>query len=41
MEAIDKELGQKAKAARAASKRMSYLSTEIKNKALCNIANDN
>ena len=40
MEAIDKELKEKAKAAKAASKRMSYLSTEIKNKALCNIADD-
>jgi len=40
METIDKELEQKAKAAKAASKRMSYLSTEIKNKALANIADD-
>ncbi|HEX79217.1 MAG TPA: glutamate-5-semialdehyde dehydrogenase [Dehalococcoidia bacterium] len=40
MEAMDKELEQKAKAAKAVSKRMSYLSTEIKNKALCNIADD-
>jgi glutamate-5-semialdehyde dehydrogenase len=40
MEAVDKELEQKAKAAKAASRRMSYLSTEVKNKALCNIAED-
>lgn len=40
METINKELEQKAKAAKTASKRMSYLSTETKNKALCNIAED-
>jgi glutamate-5-semialdehyde dehydrogenase len=40
MEAIDKELETKARAAKAASRRMAYLSTEIKNKALNNIAAD-
>jgi glutamate-5-semialdehyde dehydrogenase len=40
MEAIDKELEAKAKAAKAASRRMAYLSTEIKNKALHNISDD-
>ena len=34
------ELESKAKAAKAASRRMAYLSTEVKNKALCNIADD-
>ncbi len=34
------ELEAKAKAAKAASRRMAYLSTEVKNKALCNIADD-
>ena len=37
--AID-ELKKKAKVAKAASQRMAYLSTEIKNDALANIAND-
>ena len=40
MEAIDKELEAKAKAAKAASRRMAYLSTEVKNKALADIADD-
>jgi glutamate-5-semialdehyde dehydrogenase len=40
MEAIDKELEVKAKAAKAASRRMAYLSTEVKNKALTDIADD-
>ncbi len=35
-----KELEAKAKAAKAASRRMAYLSTEVKNKALNNIAED-
>ena len=35
-----KELEEKAKAAKAASRRMAYLSTEVKNKALHNIADD-
>ena len=35
-----KELEEKAGAAKAASRRMAYLSTEVKNKALHNIAND-
>ena len=40
---IDKlyaELEIKGKAAKAASRRMAYISTEIKNKALSNIAGD-
>ncbi len=37
--AID-ELKEKGKAAKAASRRMAYLSTEVKNKALANIADD-
>jgi len=40
MKSAIEELEAKAKAAKAASKRMSYLSTEIKDKALCNIADD-
>jgi glutamate-5-semialdehyde dehydrogenase len=35
-----KELEGKAKAAKAASRRLAYLSTEVKNKALHNISND-
>jgi len=35
-----KELEEKARAAKAASRRMAYLSTEVKNKALHNIAED-
>ena len=35
-----KELEEKARAARAASRRMAYLSAEVKNKALHNIASD-
>jgi glutamate-5-semialdehyde dehydrogenase len=35
-----KELEEKAKAAKAASRRMAYLSAEVKNKALHNIASD-
>jgi glutamate-5-semialdehyde dehydrogenase len=38
MESAVKELEQKAKAAKAASKKLAFLSTEIKNKALLNIA---
>jgi len=38
MELATKELEQKAKAAKAASKKLAFLSTEIKNKALLNIA---
>ena len=34
------ELEEKGRAAKAASRRMAYLSTEVKNKALCNIAED-
>ncbi|MFC1966863.1 gamma-glutamyl-phosphate reductase, partial [Chloroflexota bacterium] len=34
------ELEAKGKAAKAASHRLAYLSTEVKNKALANIAND-
>jgi len=37
MELATKELEQKAKAAKAASKKLAFLSTEIKNKALLNI----
>jgi len=40
MNTQDNELELKAKAARAASRRMAYLSTEIKNRALNNIADD-
>jgi glutamate-5-semialdehyde dehydrogenase len=40
MEASIKELEEKGRAARAASRRLAYLSTEIKNKALHNISND-
>jgi glutamate-5-semialdehyde dehydrogenase len=35
-----KELEEKARAAKAASRRMAYLSTEVKNKALHNVAED-
>ncbi len=38
MELATKELEEKAKAAKAASKKLAFLSTEIKNKALLNIA---
>ena len=38
MKSAIKELEQKAKAAKAASKKLAFLSTEIKNKALLNIA---
>src|SRR3972149_7807872 len=34
------ELGAKGKAAKAASRRLAYLSTDIKNRALANIADD-
>jgi len=37
MESAISELEQKAKAAKAASKKLTFLSTEIKNKALPNI----
>jgi len=37
MKSAIKELEQKAKAAKAASKKLAFLSTEIKNKALLNI----
>jgi len=40
MQSPIKELEEKAKAAKAASRRMAYLSAEVKNKALHNIAND-
>ena len=40
MEKINKELELKAKAAKSASRRMAYLATEIKNRALGNIADD-
>ena len=40
MKSVTKEIEIKAKAAKAASRRMAYLPTEIKNKALANIAND-
>jgi len=40
MKADIKEMETKAKAAKAASRRMAYLSTEVKNKALQNIADD-
>lgn len=40
METINEELEAKARAAKAASRRMAYISTEIKNKALSNIADD-
>jgi glutamate-5-semialdehyde dehydrogenase len=40
MEAAVKELEEKGRAARAASRRLAYLSTEIKNEALHNISSD-
>jgi len=40
MQSPIKELEEKAKAAKAASRRMAYLSAEVKDKALHNIAND-
>jgi glutamate-5-semialdehyde dehydrogenase len=40
MKSAIKELEEKAKAAKAASRRLAYLSTEVKNKALHNISND-
>jgi len=38
MELAVKELEEKAKAAKAASRKLAFLSTEVKNKALLNIA---
>ena len=40
MKSAIEELEAKGRAAKAASRRMGYLSTEVKNKALCNIADD-
>jgi glutamate-5-semialdehyde dehydrogenase len=40
MKSAIKELEEKAKAAKAASRRLAYLSAEVKNKALHNISND-
>src|SRR3989338_2378989 len=40
MKSAIEELEAKGKAAKAASRRLAYLSTEVKNKALANIAND-
>ena len=40
MESAIEGLEAKAKAAKAASRRMAYLSGEVKNKALHNISND-
>jgi glutamate-5-semialdehyde dehydrogenase len=40
MKSTINELEEKGRAAKAASRRMAYLSTEVKNKALANIAND-
>jgi len=40
MKSAKAELEEKAKAAKAASRRLAYLSTEVKNKALHNISND-
>jgi glutamate-5-semialdehyde dehydrogenase len=40
MKSAIKELEEKAKAAKAASRRMAYLSSEVKDKALHNISND-
>ena len=40
MSSIFSELEEKAQAAKAASKKMAFISTEIKNKALHNIAAD-
>jgi glutamate-5-semialdehyde dehydrogenase len=40
METLNEELEVKSKAAKAASRRIAYLSTEVKNKALNNIADD-
>jgi len=40
MKSSIKELEEKARAAKAASRRMAYLSTEVKNKALHNISDD-
>ena len=40
MKSAIEELEAKGRAAKAASRRMAYLSTEVKNKALCNIADD-
>ncbi|MDO8688027.1 MAG: glutamate-5-semialdehyde dehydrogenase, partial [Dehalococcoidales bacterium] len=40
MNTATQELEAKGKTAKAASKRLAYLSTEVKNKALANIAND-
>ncbi|GAI33494.1 unnamed protein product, partial [marine sediment metagenome] len=38
MELAIKELEEKAKAAKAASRKLAFLSTEVKNKALLNVA---
>ena len=40
MKSAIKELEEKGRAAKAASRRLAYLSTEVKNKALHNVAND-
>jgi len=40
MESAIAELEAKGKAAKAASRRMAYLSTDVKNRALHNIADD-
>ncbi len=40
MKSAIEELEAKGRAAKAASRRMAYLSTEVKNKALHNIAGD-
>ena len=40
MESAIEELKEKGRAAKAASRRMAYLSTEVKNQALHNVAND-
>jgi len=40
LKSLIKELEEKARAAKAASRRMAYLSAEVKNKALHNVSND-
>ena len=40
MKSPSEELEIKGKAAKAASRRMTYISTEVKNRALCNVADD-
>ena len=40
MKSAIRELEEKGRAAKAASRRMAYLSTEVKNRALHNIAHD-